>query len=156
MISTNAASPGWLALGAAVFCWFTLSCSPVSTDGEAGSSGGTAGAGGMTGTGAGSAVGGLPNTSGGSGSGGGSTTDPSVWINSKGKVESGSNSFGIEGYWYAFGDGETTTASGNPWSDGKYCVTGTSTATEGNWGAGIGIDLNGLASEKMPYAYEGK
>lgn len=156
MNSTNAAWPGRLALGAALLFWFTLGCSPVTTDGGDGSGGGPDGAGGTPGTGAAPTVGGSPNTGGASGSGGSSTTDPSVWINSKGKVESGSNSFGIEGYWYAFGDGETTTASGNPWSDGKYCVTGTSTATEGNWGAGIGIDLNGLASEKMPYAYEGK
>lgn len=104
----------------------------------------------------GSNVGGGAATGGGTGSGGGGSVDPAVWINADGKVKSGSNPFGIEGYWYAFGDGTTTTQSGNPWADGKYCVTGTSTGEEGNWGAGIGIDLNGLGSEKQPWVFAGK
>jgi len=97
-------------------------------------------------------------TSGGapSGAGGGGATSPEVWINSNGKVATGSNSFGIEGYWYAFADGTTSTASGNPYKDGKYCVSGTATGAEGNWGVGIGLDLNGLGSEKESYPFEGK
>lgn len=100
-------------------------------------------------------VGGSEQTASGGSGGGGSSSDP-VWINEDGKVADDSNAFGIAGYWYAFGDGTTTDASGNPFTDGKYCISGTSTGEEGNWGAGIGIDLNGLGSEKAPYEFAGK
>src|SRR6187399_193245 len=61
-----------------------------------------------------------------------------VYINPAGHVEASRNSFGIEGYWYAFGDGTTSTQKGNPYRDGKYCITGTATGKSGDWGAGMG------------------
>jgi len=142
-------------LAALAFC-FAVGCAPpAESGGGSGGGGATPGVGGTAGAGGAPGTGGAGVTGGQTGSGG-ATTDPGIWINAQGKVSTGSNSFGIEGYWYAFGDGTTTTDSGNPWASGRYCVTGTSTATEGNWGAGIGLDLNGLGSEKLPYAYEGK
>jgi len=142
-----------------LFLLSALACSPGGMAGD-GASGGSPGTGANPGSGAGTSSGGAPAVggaaSGGGSSTGGATTDPGIWINAQGKVATSSNSFGIEGYWYAFGDGTTTTDSGNPWRDGKYCVSGTSTGAEGNWGAGIGLDLNGLGDEKLAYAYEGK
>lgn len=82
--------------------------------------------------------------------------DAAVWINSRGRVDASGNGFGIQGDWYAFGDGVTTTQSGNPWRDGMYCVTGEADGDSANWGAGIGFDLNGSGGVKQPYAYEGK
>lgn len=110
--------------------------------------------------------GGAANGAGGSGSPGvGGTGNPGtggtpavvseVWIKSNGRVTASSNPFGIQGDWYAFGDGTTTTQEGNPYEDGKYCVHGESVGEEGNWGAGIGLDLNNLNGDKQPYAYEG-
>jgi endo-1,4-beta-D-glucanase Y len=91
----------------------------------------------------------------------GTTTPPPatdmgpVWINAQGRVDAARNTFGIHGDWYAFGDGVTSTQSGNPYREGKYCVTGTADGMSGNWGAGMGLDLNG-GTEKMPYAFAGK
>lgn len=85
------------------------------------------------------------------------TEDGPVWINAAGRVEAARNTFGIDGYWYSFGDGTTTTQEGNPYRDGKYCITGTATGDSGNWGAGIGLDLKGdAAGNKQPYAIDGK
>lgn len=83
------------------------------------------------------------------------TEDP-VWINARGRVEAARNAFGIQGDWYAFADGVTSNASGNPYRDGKYCVTGEADGMSGNWGVGIGLDLNGSGGQKLPYAFEGK
>jgi endoglucanase len=157
-----------LSLLASLLASAAVGCSDAADDGG---SGATPGAGGVPGGSGGSTAGtgglGLPNVGGlnagggvgtgsQSGTGAAPAVDPGIWINANGKVATGSNEFGIEGYWYAFGDGTTTTQSGNPWKDGKYCVSGTSTGAEGNWGAGIGIDLNGLGSEKAPFYFEGK
>src|SRR5262249_29725922 len=95
----------------------------------------------------------------GAGGGGGSATTQATWINASGSVASGSNPFGIYGYWYAFGDGATsTTATGNPYRSGAYCVSGTALA-DGNsahWGVGIGLDLSATATTKNPYQFTGK
>lgn len=138
-----------------------LGCAPAGPGADSGV-GAAANAGGSGGAipGAGGVLGGggLPAAGGGgtvNGTGGGGGSNPAVWINEQGKVETGSNPFGIAGYWYAFGDGTTTTQSGNPWHEGRYCVSGTSTGAEGNWGAGIGLDLNALANGKQPYAFDG-
>jgi len=90
-----------------------------------------------------------------------STTGSSgdAFINAQGRVTADSNSFGIQGDWYAFGDGTTSTASGNPYKDGKYCITGEAPGDEdfsAHWGAGIGLDLNSMGGTKMPYEFEGK
>ncbi len=69
-----------------------------------------------------------------------------VYINAAGHVEAARNSFGIEGYWYAFGDGKTSTQMGNPYLEGKYCITGTASGKSGDWGVGMGLDLKGDAS----------
>jgi hypothetical protein len=120
--------------------------------GGTGSPGGTGGGGG----GAPSGSGGHSGT--GTGGAGGIATTPATWINPAGSVANGSNPFGIYGYWYAFSDGVTSTASGNPYRNGAYCVTGTALG-DGNgahWGAGIGLDLSGTASTKNPYQFPGK
>lgn len=78
-----------------------------------------------------------------------------IWINPAGRVDAERNSFGIQGHWYAYADGVTSQQSGNPYTDGKYCVTGEANGDSANWGAGIGLDLNGI-SEKLPYQYQGK
>lgn len=118
--------------------------------GTSGPSGGTAGTGGTSGGTAGS--GGAAGSAGAGGSASG------AFVNSSGKVSASSNPFGIQGYWYRFGDGVTTTESGNPYRDGKYCVTGTAPGdgVADHWGAGIGLDLNSVDNVKMPYAFAGK
>jgi len=86
------------------------------------------------------------------------TEDSAVWINPQGRVVAGTNPFGIAGDWYAFGDGTTSTESGNPYRDGMYCVTGQAPGdgdATNHWGAGIGLDLLGMNGQKMPYAYAG-
>jgi hypothetical protein len=67
------------------------------------------------------------------------------------------NTFGLQGYWYAFADGVTSTQSGNPYRDGMYCVTGTAPGdgVADHWGAGVGVDLNLANNVKMPFAYDG-
>ncbi len=130
--------------------------------------GGTAGAGAV---GAGASAGGASG-SGGSGTGGANPSGgvstgatggaggvaSTAFINPAGKVTAANNGFGIQGYWYRYGDGVTTTESGNPYRDGMYCVTGTALG-DGNgdhWGAGIGLDLNSVDNMKMPYPYKDK
>jgi hypothetical protein len=105
-------------------------------------SGGLDGAGGLSGTGA---------TEG----SGGAQVSAATWIPSNGRISASNNTFGIQGDWYAFGDGTTTDQSGNPYEDGKNCVHGVSTGEEGNWGAGLGLDLNNLG-EKLPYVITGR
>jgi hypothetical protein len=114
-------------------------------------------------SGAGGGGGAAPNgsggrTGGGIGGGGGIVDTPATWINPPGSVTQGSNPFGIYGYWYAFNDGATSTATGDPYKSGAYCVTGTALA-DGNsahWGVGIGLDLSGTATTKNPYQFTGK
>lgn len=87
-------------------------------------------------------------------------TDPVPFINENGNLPTGSNSFGIVGSWYAFGDGVTSTASGNPYRDGMYCITGDAPGDEdyaAHWGAGLGLDLNNPDGEtKLPFEFAGK
>jgi len=146
----------------------TTGAGPGTGGSAAGSSGGTGGAGGVgtggasaaggaggVGTGGASAAGGASSGAGGSAGAGG--VPPAAFINPNGKVTLDTNGFGIQGYWYAYGDGVTTTQSGNPYRDGMYCVTGTAPG-DGNadhWGAGLGLDLNSVNNVKMPFAYEG-
>lgn len=152
----------------------TAATSGAPTAGTGGSSGATnAGSGGsagtgtsMAGTGGVSATGGLGPIGGsagsgmaGSGMGGAAGSASTAFINPNGRVTAASNPFGIQGDWYRFADGVTSTASGNPYRDGMYCVTGTAPGDGDNahWGAGIGLDLNKLGSAaKMPYAHAGK
>ena len=94
-------------------------------------------------------------------SGGVQPTDPVPWINERGAMPLTGNDLGIQGDWYAFGDGTTSEASGNPFRDSAsaYCVTGTAPGDEEystHWGAGIGFDLNGVGGDKLPYEFEGK
>jgi endo-1,4-beta-D-glucanase Y len=126
-------------------------------------SGGGGAAGNKSGGGAGGATStGTAGTSGGGSGSGGSTatstaTGPTNWINSKGIAPV--NTFGIQGNWYAFGDGSTSTQTGNPYRDSKYCVKGTASGdgdSSAHWGAGIGLDLNYADSTKKPYQYDGK
>jgi hypothetical protein len=88
-------------------------------------------------------------------------TDPVPFINENGNLPAGSNTFGIVGSWYAFGDGVTSTASGNPYrAEGLYCITGEAPGDEdfaAHWGAGMGLDLNNPDGEtKLPYEFTGK
>ncbi|HEY3496131.1 MAG TPA: hypothetical protein VGK73_15640, partial [Polyangiaceae bacterium] len=134
--------------------------SGVPNAGSGGSSGGagTAGAGGASPTG-GSAGSGIAGTSGTAGSAGAGGSAPGVFINPNARVTAASNSFGIQGDWYRFADGVTSTESGNPYRDGMYCVTGTAPGDGdgAHWGAGIGLDLNRAGNAaKMPYAHAGK
>jgi endo-1,4-beta-D-glucanase Y len=73
-------------------------------------------------------------------------------------VTAARNAFGMQGYWYAYADGVTSTQSGNPYRDGQYCVKGTAPGdgVSDHWGVGIGLDLNSLDNMKMPYPYQGK
>lgn len=83
------------------------------------------------------------------------TATKTLWINAQGHIDAAGNSFGIQGDWYAYGDGTTSTQSGNPYSDGKYCVTGTADGASDHWGVGIGLDLNNTG-DKQPYEFSGK
>lgn len=86
-------------------------------------------------------------------------TERVPYINEQGDLPTGSNAFGIVGSWYAFGDGVTSTASGNPYREGMYCVTGVAPGDgdhAAHWGAGLGLDLNGVGGEKLPYEFTGK
>jgi hypothetical protein len=106
-----------------------------------------------------SGTGGSPPAAAGSMTHGGGGAGPSeAFINSMGKLTATGNPFGIQGYWYAFADGVTSTQSGNPYKDGKYCVKGTAPGdgVGDHWGVGLGLDLNSLNNMKQPYAYEGK
>ncbi len=104
-----------------------------------------------------SSVGGTSNGSAAGGASGSTSTTPVPWINAKGV--NGTNSFGLQGNWYAFADGTTSTQSGNPYSSGKYCVKGTAPGdgdSSKHWGAGIGLDLNLVSGTKTAFNYEGK
>lgn len=93
------------------------------------------------------------------GSGGTSGTAPGGFINEQGQVTEDGNALGIEGYWYAYGDGVTSDRTGNPWVDGAYCILGEAPGDEdfsAHWGAGIGLDFNLVDGDKMPYEFEGK
>ena len=122
-------------------------------------SSGQAGSGGLTVTGAGGmGTGGSTVTMGGAG-GAGANPNPNTepFINPAGKLNAAGNSFGLQGYWYAYADGVTSTQTGNPYRDGKYCVTGTAPGdgVGDHWGVGLGLDLNNPGT-KMSYAYKGK
>jgi hypothetical protein len=153
----------------------SLGCTSGGANDGAGASGGTpagtsgsnagpgAGSGGAGNAGAGGAATGGANSTAGAmngagGSAGAAGSASSAFINTNGRVTADSNSFGIQGYWYRFGDGVTTTETGNPYRDGMYCVTGTAPGdgVADHWGAGIGLDLNSVNNVKMPYAYQGK
>ncbi len=124
--------------------------------GAASGAGGTMGAGASTGTGATSSVGGSPSgTTGGAGGG----SDPAGFINEDGRVAATGNPFGIQGNWYAYGDGVTSDQEGNPYREGMYCITGSAPGDgdhAAHWGAGLGLDLNYVGDEKLPYEFEGK
>lgn len=101
------------------------------------------------------------------GLGGGPSTTTSTtgstsgaFINERGRVSADSNVFGLQGDWYAFGDGVTSTASGNPYrAPGMYCISGEAPGDEdfaAHWGAGIGLDLNSAGGSKVPYEFSGK
>ncbi len=135
-----------------------------------GATGTTVGTGGATGTQVG--TGGATTGSGGSVTGtGGATTSVGTggstatvefpgWINANGSLPAGSNAFAIQGDWYAFSDGATSDQTGNPYREGVgYCITGEAAGDEdygAHWGVGMGLDLNGVDGEKLPYEYTGK
>jgi|GEM_PF-1277920 len=133
-------------------------CTPTPGAGGTGSGGDTGTGGAPTSGGTG---GGNPTSGGTSGSGGSSSCTAVGFINERGRVCPSEATFGIDGNWYAFGDGTTTTESGNPYRDGAYCVTGEAPGDEdysAHWGAGIGLDLNnpeGGSDTKQPYSWEG-
>lgn len=142
----------------------TASTSKTGTGGSP-NAGGTKAAGGTTGNGTASGSGGLTGTVtassplGGTSSTSTSTisTTPIPWINEKGIA--GTNTLGIQGNWYAFSDKVTSTQTGNPYTSGKYCVTGTAPGdgdSSAHWGVGIGLDLNLVGSDKQAYEYAGK
>lgn len=83
----------------------------------------------------------------------GPVVDDGPYINSDGFMSARDNSFGIEGPVYVISDGNSTSQSGNPYKDGKYCVAGEFTGAQDDWGAGIAFDLNNVGGEKAPYAY---
>jgi len=120
----------------------------------------TGGAAGMNAAGAGGSTSLSGASSGAAGGMGGSAGGAAMvpFINSNGKVDASGNSFGINGYWYAYADGVTSTQSGNPYKDGMYCVTGTAPGDgdSSHWGVGLGLDLNNVNGTKLPYAYQGK
>jgi len=87
------------------------------------------------------------------------TDSEDSYINPDGKVDPAENAFGIQGNWYAFGDGITSEETGNPYRDGAYCITGNAPGDGDfttHWGAGIGLDLNYVDGEKLPYELEGR
>lgn len=140
-------------------CTNSATCSAGACVGGTTGAGGTGGAGSDT-TSGGTASGGDGTTGGGDGTGG-EETGPVGFINAQAKVVASGNDFGMVGYWYAFSDGETSTDSGNPYVDGKYCVTGTALGDEdysGHWGVGMGFDLNkpDPDGDKLAYEYTGK
>jgi endo-1,4-beta-D-glucanase Y len=108
--------------------------------------------GGTTSSSTNSAVGGTSST------GSSSTSVTQVpWINANAK--NGTNTLGIQGDWYAFSDGVTSTQTGNPHSNGKYCIKGTAPGdgdSTNHWGAGLGLDLNSVNGTKSAYNYDGK
>ena len=147
----------WLAIAAAACS--SKGASDANNNGGAPSNNGQAGSAGMTssgGTGGMSTVGtaGALGTAGGAGTN--ANTEP--FINPAGKLTAAGNSFGLQGYWYAYADGVTSTQSGNPYRDGMYCVKGTAPGdgVGDHWGVGLGLDLNSVNGAKMPYAYQGK
>lgn len=80
-----------------------------------------------------------------------------LYLNPAGYIEPGGNPFDLVGEFYAFNDGNSSTQTGNPYKDGKYCIAGTLTGADGDWGAGIGFDLNRpLGAERLPYVHDGK
>jgi len=88
-----------------------------------------------------------------------SGSSPTAFINEDGRVESGSNEFGIQGDWYVFSDGVTSDQSGNPYVDGAYCFTGQAPGDQdhgAHWGVGLGLDFNLVDGEKEAYEFEGK
>jgi endo-1,4-beta-D-glucanase Y len=117
---------------------------------------GAAASGGQVGAGGSPAAGGAgnPGTSG----GGGAQAMNEPFINPAGKATAARNAFGIQGYWYAYADGVTSTQSGNPYRDGMYCVKGTAPGdgVGDHWGVGIGLDLNSVNNTNMPYPYQDK
>lgn len=82
-------------------------------------------------------------------------------IDETGWVARGCNAYGIQGAWYCYDDGVNPsgcTANTPPYVAGEgMCLTGSTTAGDGSWGAGIGLALNdsgmmgATASVKSPY-----
>jgi endoglucanase len=105
-------------------------------------------------------AGGVGNAAGSIGTAGGAGANPNTepFINPAGKLTATGNSFGLQGYWYAYSDGVTSTQMGNPYRDGMYCVKGTAPGdmVGEHWGVGLGLDLNNANNAKMPYAHQGK
>ncbi len=96
--------------------------------------------GGQAGAGGSAARGGA----GGMGTAGGAGANPNAepFINPAGQLTATRNGFGMQGYWYAYADGVTSTQSGNPYREGMYCVKGTAPGdgVSSHWGVGIGLD----------------
>jgi endo-1,4-beta-D-glucanase Y len=81
-----------------------------------------------------------------------------AYVNRDGLISATGNTLGLQGLVYAFGDGKSTTQVGNPYKDGKYCVSGQFSGAAADWGAGIAFDLNKAAGStaRLPYAFKGK
>jgi len=144
----------WLLIAAvSLGCSSSKGTSDANNGGAVGS-GGQVGAGGSPPAGAGTAGMGTMASAG----TGGANSNTEPFINPAGKLTATRNSFGMQGYWYAYADGVTSTQSGNPHRDGMYCVKGTAPGdgVADHWGVGIGLDLNSVNNTKMPYPYQGK
>ena len=76
------------------------------------------------------------------------------YLNSDGFIRTENNGFGIQGPVYAIGDGVSTKQVGNPFKDGKYCVSGTFSGAAADWGAGIAFDLNRAPGAATKGAYD--
>jgi hypothetical protein len=84
------------------------------------------------------------------------------WLAAAGWVNGWDNVAGIQGSWYAYGDGESLGKDSLVKQDGKFCISG-QTFGDGDyvkhWGAGMGLNLNTASrqdTQPKPYAYKGK
>lgn len=137
-------------------CWGTMVFGTVEASGE----GGTAGSTGMRSMGGTYSPGGQAGTAGGSREAGGGqggpeappTLEPLELVQSN--QVPGGNDWGIQGFWYGFGDGASCNSTKNVCSGWECCVEGTTQKDPlyNFWGCGFGLTLNQYQGTKLPYA----
>jgi len=152
---------GLFAAGSLVMFGLAACSSSSSDDGGTGGGGGyvsVGGGGGLTGVGGGGGLAGATSATCGSNLLAGDLGATGNWVGGD-ATDPSDNPCGIQGAFYAYGDGTSCTmpADNNPCSAGQCCITGATVvdSTYTAWGCGMGLSLNdsgGNPSVKSPYA----
>ncbi|HEY2408770.1 MAG TPA: hypothetical protein VGI10_22345 [Polyangiaceae bacterium] len=78
--------------------------------------------------------------------------DTEAWVGTD-ATRADDDPLGIQGAYYAYGDGVSCTPPSNPCTSGACCINGATLATNPstNWGCGLGLDLHSENSVRQPY-----